>query len=90
MHRQHLLGALAAAGAQCHAGFQNAGPGVAFADAETAVAGIGEIEQGDPVIAGQHDHRLAEGLLIKLDPHGQWHIEEMFLEIGRQTLGLGQ
>ncbi|MNT31666.1 hypothetical protein D3C72_1675120 [compost metagenome] len=90
MHRQHLFRALSAAGAQRHARFEDIGPGLALTCTEAAFAGVGEVEQRHPIIAGQHDHRLAEGLLIELDPNRQRYIEEMLLELGRQALGLCQ
>lgn len=90
MHREHLFRAFCAAGAQRHAGLEDIAPGVALAGAEAAVAGVGEIEQGDTVIARQHNHRLAEGLLIEFDPNRQRHIEKVLLELCRQAFGLGQ
>ena len=90
VHRQHLFRALARAGAQRHTGLQDIGPGVTLTGAEAAFAGVGEIEQGHSVIAGQHNHRLAQRLLIEFNPHRQWNIKKMLLELRRQTFGLGQ
>ncbi|MNV13570.1 hypothetical protein D3C71_1042180 [compost metagenome] len=90
MHRQHLLRALTAAGAQRHAGFEDIRPSLAFAGAEAAFTGVGEIEQRHPVIAGQYNHRLAQRLLIEFDPDRQRNVEKMFLELCRQAFGLGQ
>ena len=90
MNHQHLFRALPLARPEGHAGLEDVRPGLTFAGAETAFTGVGEVEQRHPVIAGQHNHRLAERLLIEFDPNRQRNVEEMLLELCRQTFGLSQ
>ncbi|KWV89490.1 hypothetical protein PFLmoz3_00912 [Pseudomonas fluorescens] len=86
--RDHLLRARLGAGAQRHAFFQQALPGVAGGSRHLAVAGVGEFEQGDAVIPGQHDQRFAKQLVVQVYAHRQGYIEKVIGKACGQALGL--
>ncbi|MNN11877.1 hypothetical protein D3C81_1248520 [compost metagenome] len=52
VHRQQLLRALGLAAAQRYPLFQIVRPGVAFTGLDRAVADIGEVNEGDTIVAG--------------------------------------
>ena len=58
--REHFFRAGLGTGAQRHAFFQQRLPGVAGSGGHFAVSGVGEFEQGDAIIPGQHNQRLAQ------------------------------
>jgi hypothetical protein len=90
VHRQKLVRAGTAARTQRHTGLEVARPLFTFGGAKAVFAGVGELEQGDAIIAGQHHHGLTQRLLVDFDPYRERHIKEMLLEIRRQTLRLRQ
>ena len=70
--------------------FKESGPGITLVERQLTAFVVGEFKQGQSIIAGQDDHRFTHPLLIALHLNSQWDIKQVFFEIGRQALGLGQ
>ena len=90
MHRYQLLNTPRGAAAQGHALLQVRGPTVAFVGSDGAVVMVGKVNQGQPIIAGQHHHGFADELLVALYAHGQGYIEKVFFKVRWKAFGLVQ
>ena len=65
-------------------------PGVALTGRNLAGVEVGELKEGQTIIAGQYDHGFTHQLRVALDLNGQRYIEKVLFEVSRQAFGLGK